>query len=156
MSDDTPEKAIERGLEAYFAGETITDLLEGIDVNALVEGAPLDDAVEYEQLGKALGAFVGRTAVNRVSNSGLFGRFLEESFGSEVGGRAGELVTAALVEHGNPGALAEQVRGLSDAGRLDRFTEEVNDTVAGSGIEELGPVDESNWTEIGVENENNE
>ncbi len=149
MSDDTPEEAIERGLEAYFAGDTIKDLLDGIDIDALAEGAPLDDAVEYEQLGRVLGALIGRAAAKGMSNRGILGRFVKESLGSEVGGRVGEAVVAALVERGGLEALAEQIRGVADAEQLDGLTEEIDGVVAESGIEELG--DESDWTEIDVE-----
>lgn len=153
MSDDTPEAAIERGLEAYFAGETVTDLLDGIDIDALVEGAPLDDAVEYEQLGKALGALIGRTAIKRVSNNGLLGRFLKESLGSEVGGRVGEALVVTLAERADAKALTEQMQGLTDTGRLDRLTGQVSGIIAESGVEELGgeTADEFDWTDIDVE-----
>ena len=148
MSDDTPEDAIERGLEAYFAGDTITDLLDGIDIDALAEGAPLDDAVEYEQLGKALGAVIGRAAARGAGNTGLFGRAVKESMGTEVGGRAGESVAAALVEYGDSTALAAQLRGLTDAQGRDQFIEEITEVIAGTEDE---PANEADWTEIEVE-----
>ena len=90
MADDTPEEAIERGMEAYFAGDTIKELLEGVDVEALADGAAFDDAVEYERLGKVLGALIGRAAAKGASSSGLLGRIVKESAGSEVGGGAGQ------------------------------------------------------------------
>lgn len=153
MSDDTPEAAIERGLEAYFAGETVTDLLDGIDIDALAAGAPLDDAVEYEQLGTALDALIGRTAIKRVSNNGLLGRFFKESLGSEVGGRVGEALVATLAERADVEALTEQMQGLTATGQLDRLTEQASDTIAESGVEELGggTADEPDWTDIDVE-----
>lgn len=156
MSDDTPEEAIERGMEAYFAGDTITDLLDGIDIDALADGAALDDAVEYEQLGNVLGALIGRAAAKGVSDSGLLGRIVKESVGKEMGGRVGEAAAAALVEHGSPEALAEQIRSVTDPERLDRFAEGVNGAVAGSNIEEFGSMDETDWTEIDVEDESEE
>lgn len=154
MSDDTSEDAIERGLEAYFAGETVKDLLEGIDVDALADGEALGDAVEYEQLGKALGALIGRAAAKSMSSSGVLGRFVKESFGSEVGGRAGEMVAVRLVEHGNPEALAEQLQRVSDGEQFDRLGQEIGDAIAGSAVEELGAADETDFTEIDVVDEN--
>lgn len=147
MSEDTPEEAIERGLDAYFAGETITDVLDGIDVDALADGAPLDDAIEYEQLGKALGALIGRAAAKGASNSGLLGTFVKESAGSEIGGRAGEAFAAALTEHGDVKALTAHLRQLTNTEQLDRLVEEA---IAGSDVETLGG-DETDWTEIEVE-----
>jgi hypothetical protein len=151
MSDDTPEDAIERGLEAYFAGDTITDLLEGIDIDALAEGDALGDAVEYEQLGKVLGALIGRAAVKGASSSGLLGRFVKESLGSEVGGRVGEAVTAALIETGNTEALTGQLRSLTNSAELDRLGEEIGEAIVGADDEF-----EADWTEIEVEDESNE
>lgn len=148
MADDTPEEAIERGLEAYFAGDTITDLLDGIDIDALRDGAALDDAVEYEQLGKALGAVIGRAAAKGASNSGLLGRVVEESVGTEMGGRAGEAVAAVLVEHGTPEALAEQIQGVTDAQQRDQLVEDITGAIAGT---EGEPANEADWTEIEVE-----
>jgi hypothetical protein len=156
MSDDTPEEAIERGLEAYFAGDTITDLLDGIDVDALADGEALDDAVEYEQLGKVLGALIGRAAAKGVSNSGLLGRVVKESVGKEMGGRVGEAAAAALVEYGDTEALAEEIRGVTDPERLDHLTEEFDDAVAGADAEEFESMDETAWTEIEVEDESEE
>lgn len=158
MSDDTPEEAIERGLEAYFAGDTLTDLLEGIDIDALVEGAALDDAVEYEQLGKALGALIGRAAAKGISSSGLFGRLVKESVGSELGGRAGEAAAVALVEQGNSNALIEGVRGLSDPEQLDSLLEDLDAMLADAGLDAdaASGVDETDWTKIDVGDESAE
>ena len=142
MSDDTAERAIERGLDAYFAGDTVADLLESIDIDALVEGAPLDDAVEYERLGKALGAILGRAAARGVSNTSLFGRIVRESVGSEVGGRVGEVAVSAFVEYTNPQELVEDLQGAVDSEQLDEFTVESDDAAA---------TDESDWTTIDVE-----
>ena len=153
MSEDTPEKAIERGLEAYFAGDTLDDLLDGIDIEALAEGAALDDAVEYEQLGKVLGALIGRVAAKGLSNSGLLGRIVKESVGSELGGRAGEAAAAALVEYGD-GALVEQAQELADPERLDRLTADVDAALTDAGLGGRGPEGgsmEDDWTEIDVE-----
>jgi hypothetical protein len=149
MADDTPEEAIERGMEAYFAGDTIKELLEGVDVDALAEGAALDDAVEYEQLGKALGALVGRAAAKGASSSGLLGRVVKESAGSEVGGRVGEAAAVTLVENVDIDALAEQVQAIADGDGLGG--------TAGPGAA-LGATEpaESDWTEIDVEDASEE
>lgn len=149
MSDDTPEEAIERGLDAYFAGDTITDLLDGIDVDALADGASLDDAVAYEQLGKALGAVVGRAAVRGVSTTGLLGRVVRESVGSEVGGRVGKAAVATLVEYGDSEELVGAVRRTLDPERLDQLADDLPE----SGVAHIedDPASESDWTEIEVE-----
>lgn len=157
MADDTPEEAIERGMEAYFAGDTIKELLEGVDVEALADGAAFDDAVEYERLGKVLGALIGRAAAKGASSSGLLGRIVKESAGSEVGGRVGEAAAVALVENVDIDALAEQVRTVTDGERLDRLGEGIGDNIADSGAA-LGATEPtgSDWTEIEVEDASEE
>ena len=157
MADDTPEEAIERGMAAYFAGDTIKELLEGVDVEALADGAALDDAVEYERLGRVLGALVGRTAAKGASSSGVLGRVVKESAGSEVGGRVGEAAAVALVENVDIDALAEQVRTISDGDGFDRLGEGIGDAVGGTtaafgATEPTG----SDWTEIEVEDASEE
>jgi hypothetical protein len=147
MADDTPEEAIERGMEAYFAGDTIKELLEGIDIEALADGAALDDAVEYERLGRVLGAFAGRAAAKGASSSGLLGRFAKESAGSEVGGRVGEAAAVALVENIDIDALAEQARTITDGEQFDGLGERV----AGSGAAFGAESPNTEWTEIEVE-----
>jgi hypothetical protein len=143
MADDTPEEALERGMEAYFAGDTITDLLEGIDIEALADGAALDDAVEYEQLGRVLGALIGRAAAKGASSSGLLGRFVKESAGSEVGGRVGAAAAAALVENADIDALAEKIQRVADGEQFDGLDDAAGPDAASPPATE--------WTEIDVE-----
>ena len=155
MSEDTPEEAIERGLEAYFAGDALTDLLDGIDVEGLAEGAALDDAVEYERLGRVLGALIGRAAARGIANSGLLGRIVKESVGSELGGRAGEAAAVALVEHVDLDALAERARGATDPERLDSLAADVDTALTDSGLGAFaaGTPTDADWTDIDVESE---
>ena len=154
MADDTPEEAIERGMEAYYAGDALKELIEGVDIEALAEGAALDDAVEYERLGKVLGALVGRLAAKGASSSGLLGRVVKESAGSELGGRVGEAAAVALVENVDVDALAEQVRTIGDSERLG---EGLGDAVRGTEMA-FGPSDgtDTDWTEIDVEDPDEE
>lgn len=153
MPTDTPEDAIERGLEAYVAGDALKELLDGVDLEALAEGAALDDAVEYEQLGRTLGRLVGRAATKGITDSGLLGRLAKETVGSEVGAEAGEAAAAALVEHGDPEAVAEGARALADPEYLDRFAEELEAVLTGAGVERFRPSDsvDEDWTEIEVQ-----
>ncbi|WP_049902271.1 hypothetical protein [Halococcus agarilyticus] len=153
MSDDDAEKAIERGLAAYFASDVLEDVMEALDIEALAEGAAFDDAVEYERLGRTLGKLIGRAAAKGVNNSGLLGRIVTETAGSEVGGRAGEAAAVALVEHGDVAGTVEQIQGLLAAGDFDELAEGIETLVEDSGFEEAdaGPSAETDWTEIEVE-----
>ena len=153
MSDDEAEKAIERGLAAYFASDVLEDVMEALDIEALADGAALDDAVEYERLGRTLGNLIGRAAAKGVNNSGLLGRLVTETAGSEVGGRAGEAAAVALVEHGDVGGAVEQIQGLLAAGEIDELAEGIGAFVEDVEFEaaDAGPSAETDWTEIEVE-----
>lgn len=153
MSDDEVEKAIERGLAAYFASDVLEDVMEALDIEALADGAALDDAVEYECLGRTLGKLIGRAAAKGVNNSGLLGRLVTETAGSEVGGRAGEAAAVALVEHGDVAGAVEQIQGLLAAGEIDELAEGIGAFVEDVEFEaaDAGPSAETDWTEIEVE-----
>ena len=153
MSDDEAEKAIERGLAAYFASDVLEDVMEALDIEALADGAAFDDAVEYERLGRTLGKLIGRAAAKGVNNSGLLGRLVTETAGSEVGGRAGEAAAVALVEHGDVAGAIEQVQRLLAAGDIDGLAEGLGAFVEDGGFEEAdaGPSAEADWTEIEIE-----
>jgi hypothetical protein len=153
MSDDEVEKAIERGLAAYFASDVLEDVMEALDIEALADGAALDDAVEYERLGRTLGKLIGRAAAKGVNNSGLLGRLVTETAGSEVGGRAGEAAAVALVEHSDVGGAVEQIQGLLAAGEIDELAEGIGAFVEDVEFEaaDAGPSAETDWTEIEVE-----
>lgn len=152
MSDDEAEKAIERGLAAYFASDVLEDVMEALDIEALADGAALDD-VEYERLGRTLGKLIGRAAAKGVNNSGLLGRLVTETAGSEVGGRAGEPAAVALVEHGDVAGAVEQIQGLLAAGEIDELAEGIGAFVEDVEFEaaDAGPSAETDWTEIEVE-----
>ena len=152
MSDDEAEKAIERGLAAYFASDVLEDVMEALDIEALADGAALDD-VEYERLGRTLGNLIGRAAAKGVNNSGLLGRLVTETAGSEVGGRAGEAAAVALVEHGDVAGAVEQIQGLLAAGEIDELAEGIGAFVEDVEFEaaDAGPSAETDWTEIEVE-----
>jgi len=152
MSDDEVEKAIERGLAAYFASDVLEDVMEALDIEALADGAALDD-VEYERLGRTLGNLIGRAAAKGVNNSGLLGRLVTETAGSEVGGRAGEAAAVALVEHGDVAGAVEQIQGLLAAGEIDELAEGIGAFVEDVEFEaaDAGPSAETDWTEIEVE-----
>ena len=152
MSDDTPEEAIERGLAAYFASDVLEDIMEALDIDALAEGAALDDAVEYERLGRTLGKLIGRAAAKGVNNTGLLGRIVTETAGTEVGGRAGEAATVALVEHGDLGGVAERSREALANGDIDRLADEIGTMVEDAGLDgaDAGPPADADWTDIEV------
>ena len=152
MSDDEAEKAIERGLAAYFASDVLEDVMEALDIEALADGAALDD-VEYERLGRTLGNLIGRAAAKGVNNSGLLGRLVTETAGIEVGGRAGEAAAVALVEHGDVAGAVEQIQGLLAAGEIDELAEGIGAFVEDVEFEaaDAGPSAETDWTEIEVE-----
>ena len=109
--------------------------------------------MEYECLGRTLGKLIGRAAAKGVNNSGLLGRLVTETAGSEVGGRAGEAAAVALVEHGDVAGAVEQIQGLLAAGEIDELAEGIGAFVEDVEFEaaDAGPSAEADWTEIEVE-----
>jgi hypothetical protein len=128
--DDVPDEGIghiERGLEAYFAGDTARRLLEAIDWEALIEGTPVEEPIDYEQVGEVLGRLVARTIIKDLSPSGVLGQFIETTVGQEIGGRLGGAVVEAVLESGASEALADLGTDIPISDEEDFTTIEIED-----------------------------
>ena len=93
--NDVPDvliRSFERGLEAYLAADTIADVMEAVDLRALLAGENLDDPMEYERMGKVVGALVGRLVVRGTIGRYVPGRIAEQTVGYTVGGLVGQQV----------------------------------------------------------------
>ena len=57
MTDATDERiaSIERGLDALFATEVASEILEAVDFEAILAEQPAEDPVDVERLAEALG-----------------------------------------------------------------------------------------------------
>lgn len=117
---DGLDRGIERGLEAYFATDTIAQLLDAVDFEALLTGETLDGPVEYEKMGELLGQMVGRLAVRNSVGRFTPGQFVEQYVGYAVGGavgrHAGKILTQSQLER----VARDVVRDVRQ-GSLDEF-----------------------------------
>ena len=120
-SNDVPDvfiRSFERGLEAYLTADTITDVLEAVDLRALLAGENLEDPMEYERMGKVVGTLVGRLVVRGTVGRYVPGRIVEQTIGYTVGGLVGQQVARSF----NPVRLDSIVSAaIRDVEQLPRF-----------------------------------
>ncbi|SNZ15104.1 hypothetical protein SAMN06269185_2379 [Natronoarchaeum philippinense] len=90
------QRGLETGLEAYFATDTIKDVLEAVDVEALLSGEGLEEPPEYEKLGEIVGRSAGRLAVQNSVGKYTPGQTVEQFVGYAVGGVVGKRVGQQL------------------------------------------------------------
>ena len=103
---------LEQGLQLLFAAEVAEEAVEAVDLDALRAGTPLEEAVDADRLGAALGRPVGRALAKRAVGdaaadgyAGLLAR--------EVAGRAGARACRVALERANPDALQDSLSRLS-------------------------------------------
>lgn len=82
-----PKDSIERGLDAAFAFDSISQISEAVDIEALLAGEP--DAMDYERVGELIGQTTGRLAVKRTVGQITPGGFAEQTVGYTIGGALG-------------------------------------------------------------------
>ncbi len=82
-----PKDSIERGLDAAFAFDSISQIPEAVDIEALLAGEP--DAMDYERVGELIGQTTGRLAVKRTVGQITPGGFAEQTVGYTIGGALG-------------------------------------------------------------------
>ena len=95
--DGSSTDALETSFELLLAAEVVGDALEAVDFDALRAGVPLEQAVDAETLGAAIGRPAGhllaRRAIGDAAGGGLAG-----TVAREAGGRAGARVVQVAVE----------------------------------------------------------
>lgn len=112
---DDPVDALERGLSAYLAVDTVRDLLDAVDVEALLSDAPIEEAVDYESGVRIVGRLVGRVAVRDVLSRSPAGPLLEQVGGQAAGAKVGEAAADLLIEQYDPEALLAALETQFDA-----------------------------------------
>lgn len=100
-----PLDDIESGLDALVMVDVARELLEAIDLEALQEDAPVEEAVDEERLRRAIGGPAGRLAARRIADRATGGG-LAGLVGREVAGRVGAAAVRRAIERTDPEALA--------------------------------------------------
>lgn len=112
MTPNVSDEALryfERGLNAVFTADTVSQVLAAVDVEALLAGEDLDDPMDYEQMGEVVGQLAGRLVVKRTIGRVTPGQFAEQTVGYAVGGAVGRKGVEVLIRQ-NPEAVVREVR----------------------------------------------
>lgn len=96
-STESPLDGLDSALELVMAAEVLGEALEAIDVEALSAGASLEQAVDAERLGVALGRPAGHLLARRVVGDAA-GDGLAGTVAREAGRRAGARAVSVAVE----------------------------------------------------------
>lgn len=100
-----PLDELERALSAYFAVDAVQDVLETVDLAAVLGDAPIDEAVDYNEAVRTVGRLSGRIVVRDVVGRSPAGPVVETLGGQAVGATAGEVVADLLIETVDPEAF---------------------------------------------------
>lgn len=123
-SDDIPRDEllarIEQGLDLLFATEIAQEILENVDVDALLAGAPFDEAVQYEAVAETLGRAAGRGLVRRALGDPAEGNFAAVQAGQVVLGRLTGAAVRELLHRTDPDELLDGLASLSPPEGSDR------------------------------------
>lgn len=90
------QSGLEKGLEAYFATDTIKQVLDAVDVDALLSGEGLEEPMEYEKMGELVGQMTGRLIVRNSVGRYTPGQTVEQFVGYAIGGVVGKRVGQQL------------------------------------------------------------
>lgn len=105
---------IETGLNALFAAEVVEEIYEAVDFEALRTGEAAGEAIDHEQLARAVGDPIGRIVARRVASKVTSGG-VTGVVGRELAGRIGTVVVQTLLEHSEPEAALEQLVNLIES-----------------------------------------
>lgn len=144
-SEAIPEStrdAIAAGLETYFTADAVHSLLEAIDIEEILDGEIEDvesEAVDSEDVGKVLGRLIGRRVAKELTSYLPLGQVIETTVRNVVSERLGEAAVEAFIEYGDPDAVVDQVRTLTDGDELERMTSEITTAAQESGLQDYLP-----------------
>lgn len=150
---DGTRDAVATGLETYFTADAVHSLLEAIDVEEILDSEIEDvgdDAVDSAEAGKVLGRLIGRGIAKELTSYLPLGQIIETTVGNVVGDKLGEAAVEAFIEYGDPDAVVDQVRTLTEGDELDRMTTEITTAAQESGLRDylpgLGGQANETWT----------
>lgn len=139
---DSTREAIATGIETYFTADAAHSLLEAIEIDEILDEELEDtgEAVDSEEVGKVIGRLIGRRVAKEVTSYLPLGQVIETAIGNAVGETLGEAAVETFIDYGNPDAVVEQVRTLTDGDELDRLVTEITTTAQESGLHEYLPI----------------
>lgn len=128
-SDGIPDpirRSLEQGLEAAFTADSLTQLADAVDFDALAAGDP--EAMNFEQMGELVGQMTGRLVVKRTIGQFTPGQIAEQTVGYAIGGaigREGGRLILRVVENqrGDPVEVDIAVHDEEEIDAFDEFTD---------------------------------
>jgi len=108
MTGDAPFDPLDelsRALSAYFAVDAVRDVLDAVDLAAVLGDAPIEEAVDYDEALRTVGRLSGRIVVRDVVGRSPAGPVVESLGGQAVGATAGEFAADLLIETVDPKAF---------------------------------------------------
>lgn len=87
---------LDRSMEAAFAVDSITQVADAVDLDALAAGDP--EAMDFEQMGELVGQMTGRLVIKQTVGRYTPGQFAEQTVGYAVGGAIGREGGKLLVQ----------------------------------------------------------
>lgn len=131
-----------RGLEAYLAGDTARDLLEAVDVDAVLDGRPIAEAIDRELGAQVLGQLLGQVLADEFAGDGRLSGFAARLFGRRVGGRVGRLAVLALLEYGLLAVVIDRLRDRTTDDGVLQLLEELEATALEDDLSRTDPGDD--------------
>jgi hypothetical protein len=127
---------LEQGMEAAFTADSLAQLSQAIDVDALATGDP--EAMDFERMGELVGQMTGRLVIKQTVGRYTPGQFAEQTVGYAIGGAVGReggklLVQVVEDQRGDPVEVeievideaeiddADDLRDLSDDDDQNEF-----------------------------------
>lgn len=141
---------LEQGMEAAFTADSLVQLTDAIDFEALERGEI--DAMDFERMGELVGQMTGRLVVKQTVGRYTPGQFAEQTVGYAIGGvigREGGRLVLQIVEDQRGDAVEvdievldeesieddEDIRDLGDESEVDDIDE--FDDLGGDGLDGL-------------------
>jgi hypothetical protein len=149
---------LEQGMEAAFAADSLTQLGDAIDLEALERGDP--EAMDFEQMGELVGQMTGRLVIKQTVGRYTPGQFAEQTVGYAIGGAIGReggklLVQVVENQRGEPVEVEIEVideKEIEDSEDIYELGEDdIEGLDDGDGLDEFG---DSDSDESGESDEN--
>lgn len=144
MAPNLPDllgKGFDRGLEAAFTADSLTQLADAIDLEALERGEA--DAMDFERMGELVGQMTGRLVVKQTVGRYTPGQFAEQTVGYAVGGvigREGGRLVLQVIEDQRGDAVEVEIEVL-DEDRVDE-DDEIRDLGDEGDVDDIDDIDE--------------
>jgi hypothetical protein len=117
-------------LRPYLTGETARELFATVDIEAVLAGRTVEEAIEREHAGAVLGRALGRALSEERRANGRLQALAIRFTGERVGAHLGRAATATLLEEGLLTTLIDDLRMMSTDPGVHRLLDELETATA--------------------------